>query len=158
MDYSAQRDNEWLAVRSVFLCRVLLGAAREPCVCLLPGDCRFVSATFRLFKLPKTEPAGRCQVVYNGGIMGHEKELIFDANFTFKVKKKKICPLGWQYGPVVEHLPVCARPPVPSSALELSRARIQDSAAFLLLLLLCPPSAPVPSLDLEFDLDLVLLF
>lgn len=48
------------------------------------GNCRFVSATFRLFKLPKTEPAGRCQVVYNGGIMGHEKELIFDANFTFK--------------------------------------------------------------------------
>ncbi|XP_021007021.1 arsenite methyltransferase [Mus caroli] len=48
------------------------------------GDCRFVSATFRLFKLPKTEPAERCRVVYNGGIMGHEKELIFDANFTFK--------------------------------------------------------------------------
>jgi len=93
--------------------------------------------------------------------MGHEKELIFDANFTFKVKKKKkkkkkSCPLGWQYGPMVEHLPVCARPPVLSSALGLSRARIQDSAAFFLLLLLCPPSAPVPSLDLEFDLDLVL--
>ncbi|XP_036754300.2 arsenite methyltransferase isoform X2 [Manis pentadactyla] len=48
------------------------------------GDCRFVSATFRLFKLPKTEPATRCQVIYNGGITGHEKELIFDANFTFK--------------------------------------------------------------------------
>lgn len=48
------------------------------------GDCRFVSATFRLFKLPKTEPAKRCQVVYNGGISGHEKEFIFDANFTFK--------------------------------------------------------------------------
>ncbi|XP_027262906.1 arsenite methyltransferase isoform X2 [Cricetulus griseus] len=48
------------------------------------GDCRFVSATFRLFKLPKTEPAKRCQVVYKGGITGHEKELIFDANFTFK--------------------------------------------------------------------------
>ncbi|XP_021506160.1 arsenite methyltransferase isoform X2 [Meriones unguiculatus] len=48
------------------------------------GDCRFVSATFRLFKLPKTEPAKRCQVVYSGGITGHEKELIFDANFTFK--------------------------------------------------------------------------
>ncbi|KAK2493050.1 hypothetical protein MC885_019423 [Smutsia gigantea] len=48
------------------------------------GDCRFVSATFRLFKLPKTEPAKRCQVIYNGGITGHEKELIFDANFTFK--------------------------------------------------------------------------
>ncbi|XP_040599327.1 arsenite methyltransferase [Mesocricetus auratus] len=48
------------------------------------GDCRFVSATFRLFKLPETEPAKRCQVVYKGGITGHEKELIFDANYTFK--------------------------------------------------------------------------
>ncbi|XP_019314842.2 arsenite methyltransferase isoform X1 [Panthera pardus] len=48
------------------------------------GDCRFVSATFRLFKLRKTGPAERCQVIYNGGITGHEKELIFDANFTFK--------------------------------------------------------------------------
>ncbi|XP_075389573.1 arsenite methyltransferase [Tenrec ecaudatus] len=48
------------------------------------GDCRFVSATFRLFKLPKKEPAERCQVIYNGGITGHENELIFDANFTFK--------------------------------------------------------------------------
>ncbi|KAM8911799.1 arsenite methyltransferase isoform 2-T2 [Lycaon pictus] len=48
------------------------------------GDCRFVSATFRLFKLPKTGPAERCQVIYNGGITRHEKELIFDANFTFK--------------------------------------------------------------------------
>ncbi|XP_037351750.1 arsenite methyltransferase [Talpa occidentalis] len=48
------------------------------------GDCRFVSATFRLFKLPKTGPAKRCQVIYNGGLTGHEKELIFDANFTFK--------------------------------------------------------------------------
>lgn len=51
---------------------------------LFLGDCRFVSATFRLFKLPKTGPTKRCQVVYNGGITGHEKELIFDANFTFK--------------------------------------------------------------------------
>ncbi|KAL1789139.1 arsenite methyltransferase [Sigmodon hispidus] len=50
----------------------------------LLGDCRFVSATFRLFKLPKTEPAKRRQVVYKGGITGHEKELLFDANFTFK--------------------------------------------------------------------------
>lgn len=48
------------------------------------GDCRFVSATFRLFKLPKTGPTQKCQVIYNGGIRGHEKELIFDANFTFK--------------------------------------------------------------------------
>ncbi|XP_055976828.1 LOW QUALITY PROTEIN: arsenite methyltransferase-like [Sorex fumeus] len=48
------------------------------------GDCRFVSATYRLFKLPKTEAMQRCQVIYNGGIKGYEKELIFDANFTFK--------------------------------------------------------------------------
>ncbi|XP_067393280.1 arsenite methyltransferase [Emydura macquarii macquarii] len=48
------------------------------------GDCRFVSATFRLFKVPKKEPAERCQVIYNGEITGHDKELEFDANFTFK--------------------------------------------------------------------------
>ncbi|XP_053439050.1 arsenite methyltransferase isoform X2 [Nycticebus coucang] len=48
------------------------------------GDCRFVSATFRLFKCSKTGPTKRCQVIYNGRITGHEKELIFDANFTFK--------------------------------------------------------------------------
>ncbi|XP_054949314.1 arsenite methyltransferase isoform X1 [Pan paniscus] len=48
------------------------------------GDCRFVSATFRLFKHSKTGPTKRCQVIYNGGITGHEKELMFDANFKFK--------------------------------------------------------------------------
>ncbi|XP_074229804.1 arsenite methyltransferase isoform X3 [Camelus bactrianus] len=51
---------------------------------ILWGDCRFVSATFRLFKLPMTGPTERCQVTYNGGITGHEKGLVFDANFTFK--------------------------------------------------------------------------
>ena len=54
---------------------------------LFLGDCRFVSATFRLFKLSKTGPTKRCKVIYNGGITGHEKELIFDVNFTFKVNK-----------------------------------------------------------------------
>ncbi|XP_006166447.1 arsenite methyltransferase [Tupaia chinensis] len=48
------------------------------------GDCCFVSATFRLFKLSKAAPTKRCQVIYNGRITGHEQELIFDANFTFK--------------------------------------------------------------------------
>nr|XP_009940566.1 PREDICTED: arsenite methyltransferase [Opisthocomus hoazin] len=48
------------------------------------GDCRFVSATFRLFKVPGSSRAGPGQVVYNGGIVGHERELVFDANFTFK--------------------------------------------------------------------------
>ncbi|XP_039246623.1 arsenite methyltransferase isoform X2 [Pipra filicauda] len=50
------------------------------------GDCRFVSATFRLFKVPGGSRAGPGQVIYNGGIMGHERELVFDANFTFKVQ------------------------------------------------------------------------
>ncbi|NXY79513.1 AS3MT methyltransferase, partial [Glareola pratincola] len=48
------------------------------------GDCRFVSATFRLFKVPSSSRAGPGQVIYNGGIAGHERELVFDANFTFK--------------------------------------------------------------------------
>lgn len=49
------------------------------------GDCRFVSATFRLFKVPAGSRAGPAQVIYNGGIVGHERELVFDANFSFKV-------------------------------------------------------------------------
>ncbi|NXH39664.1 AS3MT methyltransferase, partial [Dicaeum eximium] len=48
------------------------------------GDCRFVSATFRLFKVLGGSRAGPGQVIYNGGIVGHERELVFDANFTFK--------------------------------------------------------------------------
>ncbi|XP_039927401.1 arsenite methyltransferase [Hirundo rustica] len=48
------------------------------------GDCRFVSATFRLFKVLGGSWAGPGQVIYNGGIVGHERELVFDANFTFK--------------------------------------------------------------------------
>ncbi|XP_040463462.1 arsenite methyltransferase isoform X2 [Falco naumanni] len=48
------------------------------------GDCHFVSATFRLFKVPGSSQTGPSQVIYNGGIVGHEQELVFDANFTFK--------------------------------------------------------------------------
>ncbi|NXK31416.1 AS3MT methyltransferase, partial [Piprites chloris] len=48
------------------------------------GGCRFVSATFRLFKVPGGSRAMPGQVIYNGGIVGHERELVFDANFTFK--------------------------------------------------------------------------
>lgn len=54
---------------------------------LFLGDCRFASATFRFFKVPETGPMQKCQVIYNGRIIGHEKELVFDANFTFKVNK-----------------------------------------------------------------------
>ncbi|NXT12211.1 AS3MT methyltransferase, partial [Prunella fulvescens] len=48
------------------------------------GDCRFVSATYRLFKVPAGSRTGPGQATYNGGIAGHERELVFDANFTFK--------------------------------------------------------------------------
>ncbi|XP_032737090.1 arsenite methyltransferase isoform X4 [Lontra canadensis] len=85
------------------------------------GDCRFVSATFRLFKLPKTGPAERCQVIYNGGITGHEKELIFDANFTFKegeivevdeetaaILKNSRFAQNFLIRPIGEKLPACS--------------------------------------------------
>ncbi|NXG51296.1 AS3MT methyltransferase, partial [Psilopogon haemacephalus] len=48
------------------------------------GNCCFVSATFRLFKVPDDSRAGPSQVTYSGGIPGHQRELVFDANFTFK--------------------------------------------------------------------------
>ncbi|XP_051656459.1 arsenite methyltransferase isoform X2 [Manacus candei] len=35
-------------------------------------------------QVPGGSRAGPGQVIYNGGIMGHERELVFDANFTFK--------------------------------------------------------------------------
>nr|XP_045734686.1 arsenite methyltransferase isoform X3 [Mirounga angustirostris] len=88
---------------------------------ILWGDCRFVSATFRLFKIPKTGPAKRCQVIYNGGITGHEKELIFDANFTFKegeivevdeetaaILKNSRFTQNFLIRPVGEKLPACS--------------------------------------------------
>lgn len=61
------------------------------CWCSLPhcgvtGDYKFVSATYRLFKVPKgnTKP---CQVIYNGAITGSEESLEFDCHYTFKVRR-----------------------------------------------------------------------
>uniref|UniRef100_A0A8D0VJC1 Arsenite methyltransferase n=2 Tax=Sus scrofa TaxID=9823 RepID=A0A8D0VJC1_PIG len=84
------------------------------------GDCRFVSATFRLFKLSKTGPTKRCKVIYNGGITGHEKELIFDVNFTFKkdetvevdeetaaILKNSRFTQDFLIRPIEEKLPIC---------------------------------------------------
>ncbi|XP_060097734.1 arsenite methyltransferase isoform X1 [Heteronotia binoei] len=48
------------------------------------GDFQFVSATFRLFKIPQDDSSQRCEVIYNGGITGYEKELEFDVNYKFK--------------------------------------------------------------------------
>lgn len=50
------------------------------------GDYKFISATYRLFKIPKgpTEP---CQVMYNGSITGVESSFQFDSQYTFQADK-----------------------------------------------------------------------
>ncbi|XP_070295423.1 arsenite methyltransferase [Salvelinus sp. IW2-2015] len=48
------------------------------------GDYKFVSATYRLFKIPKISNKGSL-VIYNGNITGFEESLEFDAQYTFKV-------------------------------------------------------------------------
>ncbi|XP_056110364.1 arsenite methyltransferase isoform X2 [Rhinichthys klamathensis goyatoka] len=53
----------------------------------LLGDYKFVSATYRLFKLPKGSEKRSCLVMYNGDITGVEESFEFDAQFTFKVDK-----------------------------------------------------------------------
>ncbi|KAG7223836.1 hypothetical protein INR49_026519 [Caranx melampygus] len=47
------------------------------------GDFKFVSATYRLFKIPKGNTKA-CQVIYNGGITGVEDNFQFDCQYTFK--------------------------------------------------------------------------
>ncbi|XP_013986206.2 arsenite methyltransferase isoform X1 [Salmo salar] len=48
------------------------------------GDYKFVSATYRLFKIPKISNKGSL-VIYNGNITGFEESLEFDSQYTFKV-------------------------------------------------------------------------
>ncbi|XP_036399021.1 arsenite methyltransferase [Megalops cyprinoides] len=50
----------------------------------LLGDYKFVSATYRLFKIPKNAEKKDCLVIYNGNITGFEKSLEFDCHYTFK--------------------------------------------------------------------------
>jgi len=60
-------------------------------------------------------------VIYNGGITGHEKELIFDANFTFKegeivevdeetaaILKNSRFAQNFLIRPIGEKLPACS--------------------------------------------------
>ncbi|XP_061686860.1 arsenite methyltransferase-like isoform X1 [Syngnathoides biaculeatus] len=47
------------------------------------GDFKFVSATYRLFKVPKDSPTS-CKVIYNGNITGAEDSLHFDCQYVFK--------------------------------------------------------------------------
>lgn len=49
------------------------------------GDFKFVSATYRLFKVPKGNTK-TCQVIYNGNITGVEESFLFDCHYTFKVR------------------------------------------------------------------------
>ncbi|XP_035256449.1 arsenite methyltransferase [Anguilla anguilla] len=48
------------------------------------GDYKFVSATYRLFKIPKNIPKKSCLLTYDGNITGSEKALEFDCHYTFK--------------------------------------------------------------------------
>ncbi|CAL8332377.1 unnamed protein product [Merluccius merluccius] len=50
------------------------------------GDFKFISATYRLFKIPggASKP---CQVVYDGNITGLEVGFTFDSQYTFKVNE-----------------------------------------------------------------------
>ncbi|XP_029909847.1 arsenite methyltransferase [Myripristis murdjan] len=48
------------------------------------GEFKFVSATYRLFKVPKGSTKA-CQVIYNGSITGVEDSFHFDSQYTFKV-------------------------------------------------------------------------
>ncbi|XP_051883196.1 arsenite methyltransferase isoform X2 [Pristis pectinata] len=49
----------------------------------LTGDCKFVSATYRLFKVPAAVPREKSHVIYNGSITGCREKLEFDVNYTF---------------------------------------------------------------------------
>lgn len=50
------------------------------------GDFKFVSATYRLFKVPKGSDK-TCQTIYNGGITGAESSFQFDCHYTFKANE-----------------------------------------------------------------------
>ncbi|XP_078269496.1 arsenite methyltransferase [Rhinoraja longicauda] len=47
------------------------------------GDCKFVSATCRLFKVAAGVPRERSRVIYNGWVEGCREKLEFDINHTF---------------------------------------------------------------------------
>ena len=49
------------------------------------GNARFVSVTYRLFKLPPGTKGEPTQVIYNGQISAYEKEFRFDHQHVFKV-------------------------------------------------------------------------
>ncbi|XP_076146100.1 arsenite methyltransferase [Alosa pseudoharengus] len=60
---------------------------------------KFVSATYRLFKVPKCPSAEKCLVMYDGNITGSEKTLEFDAQHTFKVDE--VMEVGAEMGNIL---------------------------------------------------------
>ena len=50
----------------------------------LSGDAQFISATYRLFKLPE-EKKKACQLIYKGEIPNFEEMLKFDHTVNMKV-------------------------------------------------------------------------
>uniref|UniRef100_A0A8C6UQ70 Arsenite methyltransferase n=1 Tax=Neogobius melanostomus TaxID=47308 RepID=A0A8C6UQ70_9GOBI len=50
------------------------------------GDFKFISATYRLFKVAKGS-SKPCRVIYNGGIRGVENCFPFDCQYTFKTEE-----------------------------------------------------------------------
>ncbi|XP_076001419.1 arsenite methyltransferase isoform X2 [Genypterus blacodes] len=50
------------------------------------GDLKFVSATYRMFKVPKRNTES-CQIIYNGNITGAEDSFQFDSQYTFKINE-----------------------------------------------------------------------
>ncbi|KAI7804341.1 arsenite methyltransferase [Triplophysa rosa] len=53
----------------------------------LLGDYTFVSATYRLFKLPKGSKEQPCLAIYNGNMTGAVGSFEFDAQYTFKANQ-----------------------------------------------------------------------
>ncbi|KAK3094342.1 hypothetical protein FSP39_000549 [Pinctada imbricata] len=56
------------------------------------GEAKFVSATYRLFKLPAKKESST-QVIYNGEIEGYEDQLVFEHDNVFK-KSDVVCVGG----------------------------------------------------------------
>ncbi|KAM3864567.1 arsenite methyltransferase [Diretmus argenteus] len=64
------------------------------------GDFKFVSATYRLFKVPKGSTKS-CQVIYNGNITGVEDRFHFDCQHTFKVAE--VVDVGEEVASILTH-------------------------------------------------------
>ncbi|KAH9515314.1 Arsenite methyltransferase [Bulinus truncatus] len=63
------------------------------------GDAKFLSATYRLFKLPH-EQGKNMAATYNGGIQGYEDELPFD--YTISFRKNEECHVELELASILE--------------------------------------------------------